>query len=249
MKAARTLILLAAVSMSPASRAADVILQSGPDRVHLLELFTSEGCSSCPPAERWFSSLRKNPHLWKQFVPVAFHVDYWDNLGWKDPLASPSYSTRQRNYAAAWSHGSIYTPGFVLDGREWQQRDGNALSAPGPNVGVLTAILRDSGELLVTFQPGGTQARQFQATGALLGFDLKSVVKAGENSGQTLLHDFAVLAVETSAMTSQNGKRHATLHLPHPLSGQHSALAVWVTGEGNSEPVQAAGADLQNETH
>ena len=58
--------------------------ESGVTRTTLLELFTSEGCSSCPPAEKWLSQLKSNPDLWKKIVPIAFHVDYWDHLGWRD---------------------------------------------------------------------------------------------------------------------------------------------------------------------
>jgi hypothetical protein len=77
--------------------AGELCVQSGPARAHLLELYTSEGCSSCPPAEQWFSTLKQSPRLWKQIVPVAFHVNYWDQLGWKDKLASPANTARQRN--------------------------------------------------------------------------------------------------------------------------------------------------------
>src|SRR5437773_2365288 len=95
-------------------------LQSAESQTPLLELFTSEGCSSCPPAEAWFSKLKDSPKLWKDFIPVAFHVDYWDHLGWKDPFSSKTFSERQGKYAAAWQNESIYTPGFVWNGTEWR---------------------------------------------------------------------------------------------------------------------------------
>ena len=74
--------------------------QSGPQKVSLLELYTSEGCSSCPPAETWLSRLTTDGRLWKEIVPVAFHVDYWDDLGWKDRYAKQEYTSRQRSYFA-----------------------------------------------------------------------------------------------------------------------------------------------------
>ncbi|HSH39027.1 MAG TPA: DUF1223 domain-containing protein, partial [Chthoniobacterales bacterium] len=98
-------VLLATVAFNAAATAAEVKFQSGPVRTHLLELFTSEGCSSCPPAERWVSELRANPRLWKDFVPVAFHVDYWDRLGWPDRFAKKAFTGRQQAYAAAWRSG------------------------------------------------------------------------------------------------------------------------------------------------
>src|SRR5258708_28409550 len=75
----------------------------------LVELFTSQGCSSCPPAEKWLNG--QGMELFKQgkIIPLAFHVDYWDYLGWKDPFSSRAFSLRQRQYAEAWKTTSIYT--------------------------------------------------------------------------------------------------------------------------------------------
>src|SRR5688572_1610666 len=98
-------------------------LQSPAQQVHLLELYTSEGCSSCPPADRWLSDLKDDPGLWKNFVPVAFHVDYWDHLGWKDKFARAAHTSRQRRYADEWGANTVYTPGLVLDGAEWRSRE------------------------------------------------------------------------------------------------------------------------------
>src|ERR1700712_4295101 len=79
-----------------------VKLLSGENRVHLLELYSSEGCSSCPPAESWLGELRTAPGLWRDFVPVAFHVNYWDRLGWRDRFASKEYTARQYAYSSQW---------------------------------------------------------------------------------------------------------------------------------------------------
>src|SRR5437899_10682781 len=79
-----------------------VTFQSSEKQTALLELFTSEGCSSCPPAEAWLSRLQDSTGLWRDVVPVAFHVDYWDYLGWRDRWAAKDFSERQRAYAASW---------------------------------------------------------------------------------------------------------------------------------------------------
>src|SRR5574339_14875 len=92
--------------------AGPIQFHSSTNRTALLELYTSEGCSSCPPAEAWLSRLKSDARLWKDFVPVAFHVDYWDYLGWRDPFGAAEYSERQRGYAAQWKSRSVYTPGF-----------------------------------------------------------------------------------------------------------------------------------------
>ncbi len=110
------LLLLSAL---PAAAADDTrTFSSGNDRVALVELYTSEGCSSCPPADRWLSRLADDAGLWSEFVPVAFHVDYWDYIGWKDEFADPSNTQRQRGYAAAAGARSIYTPQMVVGGRD-----------------------------------------------------------------------------------------------------------------------------------
>ncbi len=136
-------------------RAAEVKFQSGPARTHLLELFTSEGCSSCPPAEKWLSELRGNSRLWKQFVPLAFHVDYWDRLGWTDRFANKVFTARQQAYSAAWRSGTVYTPAFVLDGREWQDRAVEKLTRNDETAGALNVEVRD-GKATATYRPSSS---------------------------------------------------------------------------------------------
>lgn len=238
---ARAPLLLALCLLPAMLHAGEVTIQSGPARVHLLELFTSEGCSSCPPAERWLSTLRASPRLWKEVVPISFHVDYWDNLGWKDRFASPAYTARQRAYAAAWGTGTVYTPGFVLDGQEWRVRDLANLPAPAGPSGVLKATWHEGGEVLVTFRPAAKGGGRWLAHAAALGLGLTSDVKAGENGGHTLQHDFIVLGQQSATMTAADGEAHAVLKM---AAHGPAALAVWITEAGKSDPVQAVGGRL-----
>ena len=76
--------LIATAAIANHATAASLTLSSQEQRTTLIELYTSEGCSSCPPADRWLSRLKDDPRLWKQIVPLAFHVDYWNYLGWRD---------------------------------------------------------------------------------------------------------------------------------------------------------------------
>src|SRR6266436_651609 len=87
--------------------AQELRFQSNAKQTALIELYTSEGCSSCPPAEAWLSQLKADPRLWKDFVPLAFHVDYWDYLGWRDPFASKEWTARQYRYSAAWKNDGV----------------------------------------------------------------------------------------------------------------------------------------------
>ena len=90
----------------------------GPNPV-VVELFTSQGCSSCPPADALIREIAHDPALRGRVIPLAFHVDYWDQLGWRDPFSSAAYSARQADYASKAFHGGdIYTPQMVVNGRE-----------------------------------------------------------------------------------------------------------------------------------
>jgi hypothetical protein len=139
--------------------------ESGPAQVSLLELYTSEGCSSCPPAEAWLSELSRNPNVWRAVVPVSFHVDYWDNLGWKDAFSSREFTLRQRSYAASWGSESIYTPEFVLNGAEWQGWGQAVPAGANQQAGKLTVEVRGS-EVVVRYLPersGGPYSRNCPA--------------------------------------------------------------------------------------
>jgi hypothetical protein len=235
----------------------ETTFSSGAARVNLLELYTSEGCSSCPPAESWLSRFKDDPRLWRQAVPVAFHVDYWDRLGWKDPFASGAHTERQRRYASRWGNNSVYTPGFVLNGREWSQGGGDALATAAfagkkEAGGVLSVVLQKDGKTaFVTYRPAARSggARDIQL--ALLGCGLRKAVGAGENRGRTLTHDFVALGIERQPLKSSgNGEEfRATLTLPDAPSATQSsnarlALAAWVTASGELEPEQAVGGWL-----
>jgi len=219
--------------------------ESGDTQSSLIELFTSEGCSSCPPAEKWLSRLKSNQELWKKIVPVAFHVDYWDHLGWRDRFAKPEFTSRQQRYAAAWGGDSVYTPGFVVNGKEWRSWfGGNALPASSTKVGLLRVSLGDDGQLTATFIPATTQSRSLTLNVALLGNDLQSDVKRGENSGRKLRHDFVVLDLIQTNMTNELNRWTGSIALLTRASNDKpSAFAAWITENGI--PVQATGGWLQ----
>ena len=245
------LAFLAIVSLGVDARTEQIVLQSSENQVALLELFTSEGCSSCPPAEKWLSGLKTAPGLWKNFVPVALHVDYWDYLGWRDPWGSKNYSDRQRLYAESWHSDSIYTPGFVLNGKEW--RDWSRLK-DGPRsseakAGVLKISSEDLRRWQVSFAPVSDAKREYEVHAALLANGLSSDVKAGENRGRRLNHDFAVTALAKSSLRIEGtGAAQGELVLAATVNAQpgRMAIAAWVTRVGGLEPLQAVGGWLPN---
>ncbi len=239
----RFLILLgvAGLAAAPFAQASDLTLASAPTKTHLLELYTSEGCSSCPPAEAWLSDLQKEHGLWHDFVPLAFHVDYWDRLGWKDPFASKQWTARQYAYSAAWKSSSVYTPGFVLDGQEWRRR--SVPDASQESVGVLRLSLAQNGTVRAKFAPASANGEKLELHLARLGFGQNIHVKAGENSGRKLQHDFVVLGLTSGPLTD------GAAELPLPAAkastnGGRQAIAAWVTKTGQLEPIQAVGGWL-----
>jgi hypothetical protein len=227
-----------------------MIFQSKQERTSLLELFTSEGCSSCPPAERWLSTLKSSPGLWREFVPVAYHVDYWDHLGWRDPWASGEFSDRQRAYARSWQGDSIYTPGFVLNGQEWRDWSNRkeAPSASRAQAGVLKVSSADGEHWQVSFSPPGQAAGNYEVHAAMLASELNSDVKAGENRGHRLNHDFVVAALVTHSLKKDGDRLSGEFEFKPGKKGESKrpALAVWVTPSGGLEPLQAVGGWLSN---
>jgi len=227
---------------------ATIMIQSGPEKTALLELYTSEGCSSCPPAEKWLSGLKHSPRLWKDFVPVAFHVDYWDHLGWRDPLADRGYSDRQLSYAESWHSENVYTPAFVVNGKEWTgwtiSKDGPRQS--GEKTGLLTASSVEPDRWKVIFQPEGATNLAYEVHAALLANGVSSDVKAGENRGRRLNHDFAAVRFVTVPMRRVDGAWQGQFVLSQPSTSPagDAAIAIWVTEKERLEAVQAVGGGL-----
>ena len=221
-------------------------IKSSESQVSLIELYTSEGCSSCPPADEWLSSLIDKNNLWKDFVPVAFHVDYWDYLGWKDKFADAKYTKRQRQYARESYERTIYTPGVRAQGREWRGWHAVDLerldSLETENVGVLSLNIAEDGSFSSTFIAGeGKIDSAKKLTIALLGIGLQTNVKRGENWGKTLKHDFVVL----ESATYDRGKTGWKGQLPSSeLTAPKYAIAAWVDDGKSLNPIQVLGGFL-----
>jgi len=241
-----TLVALTVLMNVPGRLMAEVAFQSSETKTSLLELYTSEGCSSCPPAETWISQLKKDSGLWKTFVPLAFHVDYWDYLGWRDPWSAKQFTSRQRAYASSWKSGTIYTPGFILNGTEWRNWSGRKLpSSTTEKAGILKIASIDKARWQVRFDPGADGSKKFEVHAALLASDLNSNVKAGENRGRRLEHDFVVLKLVDQPLPRRDGAYRAEFTLDAKEGEGRLAVAAWVTREGSLEPVQATGGWLK----
>jgi hypothetical protein len=238
------LSLLAAVSVAPVAWAQGVAFESGVSRVGLLELYTSEGCSSCPPAEAWLAKLRGDPGLWREFVPIAFHVNYWDRLGWRDRFSSKEFTDRQYAYAQTFRSNSVYTPCFIFNGEEWHPTGGERPEgSASAKAGRLRVEWNGRDRVRISFEPAVTRGI-YEAYLALLGGGLSSKVTAGENSGESLTHEFVVLKLSKIPLTKagdslQSGQARWS-GVP-PESVPRLALAAWVAKKGDLNPIQATG--------
>jgi hypothetical protein len=242
------LIGLAAVS-TQAARAATIELASPSRQAALIELYTSEGCNSCPPADRRLSRLKHDPRLWRELVPVAFHVDYWNRLGWRDRFSDARYSARQSDYHAHNYLKVIYTPGWVHDGRESRAWFSGRQSPPrtAVDVGVLKATINASGAgTSAVFTPAQPLSGPLVLNVALLGFDLVTDVTAGENTGKRLAHDFVVLALHDYQATGAGGRYDWPLtDLAAATPANATGIALWVTAADDPTPLQATGGWLR----
>lgn len=174
--------------------------KSGNHITPLLELYTSEGCSSCPPADKWISTVEQKQ---SQVTPLAFHVDYWDYIGWKDAFANPKYSQRQRNIAHINQSRTVYTPQFVLNGHDFRGWNHRRLKTAvkyyqdqAPKADLQLKVMREEdGSITLTSVAGASDAadaRRANIFVALYENGLTTEVQAGENSGRKLKHDYVV---------------------------------------------------------
>ena len=224
--------------------AENLVFTSSEKQLTVIELFTSQGCSSCPAAERWLNNLIEKPGLWQEFIPLAFHVDYWDRLGWKDIYAKPEHTQRQYRYQQDGNVDIVYTPGFFTNGQEWRDWS-NWFSwelPPSDTVpGVLTVVVQ--GDVIrAQFNHQSTGARPGQVLNvAVLGFKITTPVKAGENSGRELVQNFVVLGHQQSV--SENGRWEVGLPAISNAAEKY-ALVGWVSNIDNQAPLQATGGWL-----
>jgi hypothetical protein len=196
-------LLLSATLLSSGPAVAGCEAKSGDATVALLELYTSEGCSSCPPADKFVSDLPRSGFGNDRVVPLAFHVDYWNYLGWTDPFSQNDFTHRQRDFARRTNAATVYTPELVLSGSEYRhwwgnsfERAVNQVNRIAPRADIALKVDRDKTTLRVdghaTVRDKSNEGREAQFYVALYQSNLSNKIGAGENSGRTLDHSFVV---------------------------------------------------------
>ena len=239
-------ISLTLCALQPAY-ASECLAKSDATTVSLLELYTSEGCSSCPPADKWLSSLEFDA---KKVIPLAFHVDYWDYIGWKDQFSKAEYSERQRKTAAFAGAGFVYTPQFVFNGRDFKGADESRLNqattanqkiAARANVS-LTATTQTNGEInLQTTATAVNPAdiKHAQVFIAIYENKLVSQIKAGENNGRELKHDYVVREFFGAYQLSSNNEFAKNFTLKPEWKSKPAGAVIFVQDARNGEILQS----------
>ena len=189
-------VAVTAAAVAQSAGGAECNGASGPGRKVLLELYTSEGCSSCPPADRWLSRLPKSGPATAGVIPVAFHVDYWNDLGWPDRFSQAAFSARQRSTSARDGSTYVYTPQFVADGHDFRgtggyeqllQRQRNPAPAKARldvSLDTTSAEVRVRADVEATATAGPADLFVVVTENSL-----STQVAAGENRGRALEHD------------------------------------------------------------
>jgi hypothetical protein len=248
----KTLLLLGAGLLALSQvQAAQCKASSPATTTALVELYTSEGCDSCPPADRWLSSLGPRGYAPDRVVPIALHVDYWDYIGWKDPYARQAHSARQRKMARLARVAMVYTPQVLLQGQDFRRWSDGSFEQAVSKINAQPAKAR----IALTLSTLRKDALEVEAAAELLGavpspeialylgaYENKLVteVKAGENRGRTLPHDYVVLhwAGPLEFRAGRLAERHVLPLLPKAVPG-HSGVVAFVQNRATAEVLQA----------
>jgi hypothetical protein len=225
--------------------AAECSAKSGAQTVPLLELYTSEGCSSCPPADKWMSGIKTD-----KVTPLAFHVDYWDYIGWKDRFSKAEFSDRQRKTAAFGGAGYVYTPQFVMNGRDFKGWDNSRLNesietaqkfASRANLS-LNAMTEVNGDITLKASAQAVKPADAKNTDVFIALyenKLVSQVKAGENSGRELKHDYVVREFFGAYQISNQNEFSKNFTLKPEWKGRDAGAVIFVQNSQTGEILQS----------
>ncbi|MDQ2734551.1 MAG: DUF1223 domain-containing protein [Pseudomonadota bacterium] len=227
-------------AFAPTTRAGEACMAKSPSVVTpVVELYTSEGCNSCPPADRWMSKLKADPGV----VALAFHVDYWDRLGWKDRFSSAAFTERQASQQPVNGARFSYTPQVVVDGQD--RKDWSSLATPiaeRATAPIELALARNGEHVTATVTASSHAPRRLAAYWAVTEQNHVTAVKAGENEGATLHHDFVVRDYRPVAAwtTSADAPRTLAFDLPGAGDASHPRQVNLVVVDAETgRPVQA----------
>jgi len=199
--------------------------------VILAELYTSQGCSSCPPADRLLSSIDELAAGGSEVLALAFHVDYWDDLGWRDPFSDAAWTERQQHYAARVSDGRVYTPMMVVQGREHMVGSSRedvtsalARAARAPASGAaISGRAAGPDRVAIEATAGDSAARAYVV---LVESAVDTRVLRGENRGRVLRNDHIVRRLRRAFELAPQQRKSETVELAVDPTWRREHLAV-----------------------
>jgi hypothetical protein len=238
------ILLLTSLFSIPAFAGDPVVVNSDDNQTAVVELYTSEGCSSCPSADHWLSRLIKVPKDELNVLALAFHVDYWDYLGWKDRFSSAANTSRQRQLGANNQQDTIYTPEFFVNGMEARgtnnilQKIQQANLQPSP-LDLKLTVSRDENNLVLELQSPGRRDTSDQIHHRYLVYEnkLSTDVQRGENSGAILKHE-QVVRYMSKAQSLRQQNRYL-IDIDPDWQPENIGVAVLVTSSGDKHYLQA----------
>ena len=244
------LLLLISI-FTPAWASERLTAVSSAHRVALLELYTSEGCSSCPPADRFMSHLKDSDISDQQLVPLAFHVTYWDYIGWQDRFANEQFDDRQRKQAMLNHSRTVYTPQFMMNGSDFRLH--NAFDSEIKRINSYPAGY----QLELSASPGVDAVDVVLNTKALIEnsddsvayiaiyeHSLSSDVTDGENDGKHLSHDYVVRELKGPFFIEQYPAEIKASFARNGYNIDNSGIVAFVQKPMSSEILQAVRLEL-----
>jgi hypothetical protein len=249
---AATLATLLAFVRPGSANAAEPAVQHS-SRVSLLELYTSEGCNSCPPTDRWVSNLPRPRLVPEKLVVLAYHVDYWNYLGWQDRFSQRRFSERQEELVRSTDLSTAYTPQLILNGRDYRDRDDletriAQIDAQPPSVRLRLDAQRhgDTLQLTAHVEPLAQGTDRLSLYVAVFENNLETDVKAGENRGRRLRHDYVVrrLIGPTALAHDKPVQWEADIPLARDWKRTDLGVAAFVENRRTREVLQATARPL-----
>ncbi len=247
-----TVVLLLLFSLHSLAETPQVFTAVSPsNRVALLELYTSEGCSSCPPADRFMSRLKNSDISDQQLIPLSFHVTYWDYIGWRDRFADARYDDRQRKQAMLNASRTVYTPQFMINGKDYRHyrsldNDVQRISAEAAAYQLrLTAIAQtDAVSVELNIRRLLENNDKAVAYMALYENNLTSEVTDGENEGERLRHDYVVRELKGPYLLEQGLAEFKAAFARRDYKIEDSGIVAFVQKPSSSEVLQAVRLEL-----
>ena len=242
-------LLFSLQSLAEASQVFKAV--SPANRVALLELYTSEGCSSCPPADRFMSRLKLEDISDEKLIPLSFHVTYWDYIGWKDRFSNPQHDARQRKQAKLNNSRMVYTPQFIMNGKDFRRHGSfdneivriNSIAAEY-QLAVSASLNTNAIDVVLDTKTLIDSSDEVVAYIVLYEHGLSSEVTDGENDGKHLRHDYVVRELKGPYLINQDQAMFKAAFMRSGYQVENSGVVAFIQKPQSSEILQAVRLEL-----